>query len=133
MVQPPGLGDRRLAPGQRLVGKSQTEEDEPQIGLRRNAGMNVRLLDQREVPKRIMEPQGIRQMRPGCDKFAAKHQYSTRGGVTQDECGGIVVPAAQTQQILGKSLRTTEFATENVIIGLSMGDLQKLRRETDAF
>ena len=57
------------------------------------------LVDKGAVKDRIIKRKRLFEMRPRSRKPAGKHQGSTGGGVTQNEPGGIVPLAAQTQQI----------------------------------
>src|SRR5437899_3241373 len=87
-------------------------------------------MDKRVVGDRIMERKRLFQMRPGRRKPAGEHQVSTGGAVTQNEAGGIVALTAQMQQILGQTLRQVEFAAEQMIAGLPIGNLKELRGGT---
>src|ERR1700682_3434493 len=100
MSQSASLGDCCIALCQCLVGKAETEKDVPKHRLRVYVGMESGLMDKRPVGDRIIKRKRLFEMRPGWRKPADKYQVSSRGGVTQNEPGGIVALTAQTQQIL---------------------------------
>jgi hypothetical protein len=69
-------------------------------------------------------------MRSGWRKTADKHQVPADALVSQNETGGIIALAAQTQQILGQALRQIEFAADRVIDRLRIGNLKEFRGGT---
>jgi hypothetical protein len=69
-------------------------------------------------------------MRLGRRELAAIPQISPRRHVTQNEPGGIVALAAETQQILVQALRQIEFAVKYVMERLPKGNLKELRGGT---
>src|SRR5262249_25231666 len=89
------------------------------------------LMDQCAVGNGIIKRKHVLQMGSGSSKPADKHQVSTGGQVTQDEPGGVVAPAAQTQQILVQALRQIEFAAGRVKARLPIGDVKERRGGTE--
>src|SRR5262249_17270492 len=105
MSQPPSLGDGRTTLCQCLVKIAETKQDNPKKALGEPLGVNSDLMAKRAVGHWIIKRKRLFQMRSGWRKPAGKHQVSTGGQVTQNEPGGIVALAAQTQQILGHAQR----------------------------
>src|SRR6266568_9374701 len=70
------------------------------------------------------------QMRSRWGNHAGMNQVSTGGKITQNEPGGIVALAAQTQQTLVQAQRQIEFAADQVMERLPMGNLKELRGGT---
>src|SRR5215831_15161234 len=64
-------------------------------------------------------------------KPAGKHVVASGTVVAQDESGGIVALAAQTQQVFVQAPRQIQFTAEHVIPGLSIRDLEELRGKTE--
>ena|SRR6516165_12120922 len=88
-------------------------------------------MDQCAVVNGIIKRKHVLQMGPGSTKPADKHEVSTGRQVTQNEPGGVVALAAQTQQILVQALRQIEFAAGRVKARLPIGDVKKRRRGTE--
>ena len=91
------------------------------------------MMDQCAVVNGIIKRKHVLQMGPGSTKPADKHEVSTGRQVTQNEPGGVVALAAQTQQILVQALRQIEFAAGRVIARLAMGNSDELRGRTQLF
>jgi len=87
-------------------------------------------MDKRAMGDWIIYRKRLFQMRPGQSKPAGKQQVSTRGKVTENEPGGILALAAQTQQILVQALRRIQFAAERVRSRLPIGYPKELHGRT---
>src|SRR5215813_6248428 len=75
----------------------------------------------------IIKRKHLLQIRPGRSKTTGKHQVSTGGVMTQNQAGGIIALAAQTQQILIYAPRQIQFAAVHMITRLPIGNLKELR------
>jgi hypothetical protein len=78
-------------------------------------GVGPGLMDKRSVGDWIVEREHLFEMRSGWPELSAIHQASSRGQMAENQPGGMVALTAQTQQILGQTLRQIVFATKCVM------------------